>query len=55
MALGERRAKSAAAYLSSQGVASSRIETISYGEDQPVDTAQNEAAWAKNRRAELSY
>jgi peptidoglycan-associated lipoprotein len=33
------------------GIGASRINTISYGEERPVDVAGNEAAWAKNRRA----
>lgn len=51
MALGERRAEAAKAYLVNMGVAANRLNTISYGEERPVDPAQNEAAWAKNRRA----
>ena len=30
-----------------------RITTISYGEDKPADLGHDEAAWAKNRRAEF--
>ncbi len=51
LALGERRANSAADYLKSLGVEGSRIAIISYGKERPVDPASNEAAWAKNRRA----
>ena len=50
MALGERRANSAKRYLVGLGISAERISTISYGEERPVDPAQNEAAWAKNRR-----
>jgi peptidoglycan-associated lipoprotein len=50
MALGERRAEAAKAYLVNLGVNPSQINTISYGEERPVDPAHNEAAWAKNRR-----
>ncbi len=53
LALGERRAKAIANYLSLQGVSSSRIEVISYGEEKPVNASSNESAWAKNRRVEL--
>ena len=53
LALGERRAKAVASYLSVQGVAASRIEVISYGEEKPAVADSNEAAWAKNRRVEL--
>jgi peptidoglycan-associated lipoprotein len=51
LALGERRSGTAKEYLVKLGVASSRLETVSYGEERPFDTAQNEDAWAKNRRA----
>lgn len=51
LALGDRRAKSVKDYIISLGVPSSRIETISYGEEKPVCTEQNEECWAKNRRA----
>jgi len=50
LALGERRALSAKRYLSSLGVPASRLSTISYGEELPVDPRHNEEAWAKNRR-----
>ena len=55
LALGERRAKAAQAYLATSGVSASRMEAISYGEDQPADPGHDESAWAKNRRAEVSY
>jgi peptidoglycan-associated lipoprotein len=50
MALGERRAKSAKAFLIHLGISSNRLDTISYGEERPLDPRQNEEAWAKNRR-----
>ncbi len=50
MALGERRAKAGKDYLVNLGVESSRIDTVSYGEERPLDPAHNEAAWAMNRR-----
>jgi peptidoglycan-associated lipoprotein len=53
LALGERRAESARAYLIDLGIASSRLSTISYGEERPLDPANNEEAWAKNRRAQF--
>jgi len=53
LALGERRAKAARDYLVSLGVAADRLDTISYGEEQPIDPAGDEQAWAKNRRAEF--
>jgi peptidoglycan-associated lipoprotein len=53
LALGERRAKAAYDYLVSQGIEASRLATISYGEEKPVDPSQTEEAWAKNRRDEF--
>ena len=53
LALGERRAQSAKAFLMDMGVASSRLQTISYGEERPVDPGHDEAAWEKNRRAQF--
>ncbi|ELA08704.1 OmpA/MotB family outer membrane protein [Moraxella macacae 0408225] len=55
MALGERRAKSAQAYLVSQGIDVSRTEAVSFGEDQPAVEGETEDAYAQNRRVELSY
>ena len=51
LALGERRSTSVKKYLLSLGIDSRRMETISYGEERPLDPQHNEAAWAKNRRA----
>lgn len=53
MNLGDRRAKAVKAYLVSRGIDGARIHTISYGEERPVDPSSNEAAWAKNRRAQF--
>jgi len=55
IALGERRAKAVAKFLEMHGIASNRLIVVSYGKEQPIDSANNEQAWAKNRRAELSY
>jgi len=51
--LGERRALAAREALANDGVDPSRIRTISYGKDKPADPGHDEAAWAKNRRAEF--
>jgi peptidoglycan-associated lipoprotein len=53
MALGARRAEAAAKYISNAGVASDRLTTVSYGEEKPVATGSNEAAWSQNRRDEF--
>jgi len=51
LALGDRRANSAKDYLVDMGIEASRLTTISYGEEKPLDPRSTEAAWAKNRRA----
>lgn len=53
LALGDRRSKSVAEYLTGLGVPPNRVSTVSYGSELPVDPAHNEAAWAKNRRVYL--
>lgn len=50
MVLGANRARSAMEYLRSLGVEGSRMSTVSYGEELPLDPRHNEEAWAKNRR-----
>jgi peptidoglycan-associated lipoprotein len=51
LALGERRAVAARAYLVSLGIAADRLRTVSYGKEFPFDPGHDEAAFAKNRRA----
>lgn len=51
IALGQRRAQSVKTFLVNAGISASRLSTISYGEERPVDFGKNESAWAKNRRA----
>lgn len=51
LALGEKRANAATDYLNSLGIASSSIQTISYGEEQPQCTDSAESCWWRNRRA----
>ena len=53
LALGERRAQAVERYLQVQGVSSNQLETISYGEEMPVDPGTTEAAYARNRRVEI--
>ena len=53
MALGERRAQAIANYMAVNGIARSRINTVSYGEERPLAMDSNDAAWAQNRRVEL--
>ena len=54
MALGERRANSVRDYMVVNGIASYRIETVSYGEEQPVAYGSGEENWSQNRRVELA-
>ena len=51
LALGERRAVTARAYLVSLGVSADRLRTVSYGKEFPFDPGHDETAYAKNRRA----
>ena len=53
IALGDRRAQAARAYLVRMGVSGSRIKTISYGKARPLETGHDEQASAKNRRDEF--
>lgn len=54
-ALGERRAISVKNYLQSKGIGSHRLNTVSYGEQRPLDNGNNEHAWQQNRRAEWNF
>jgi peptidoglycan-associated lipoprotein len=51
LALGERRAVAARAYLVSLGIPADRLRTVSYGKEFPFDPAHSETAFSKNRRA----
>jgi peptidoglycan-associated lipoprotein len=50
LALGQRRADEAMRYLVNIGIDKSRISTVSYGKEHPLDPGHNDDAWAKNRR-----
>lgn len=54
MALGAERAKAVRNALVGLGVPTSRIETVSYGEEVPLDAAPDESAYAKNRRVHFA-
>jgi len=54
LALGSKRAKAVLDFLVARGIGADRMETISYGEDIPLDPAQTEGAWGKNRRAHFA-
>ncbi len=51
IALGEKRANGVKKFLVDLGVSADRITTISFGKEKPVDPGTDEAAYAKNRRA----
>ena len=51
LALGEKRAKTVAELLIINGVASDKIDTVSYGEEKPASPGSNERSWSQNRRA----
>ena len=54
LALGDRRANAARDYLVMRGIPASRLRTVSYGEDRPIDTNETAAGRARNRRAHLA-
>ncbi|MCA3439575.1 MAG: peptidoglycan-associated lipoprotein Pal [Rhodobacter sp.] len=51
LALGARRASAVQDFLISQGVGPSRMRTVSYGKERPIEICSDEACYAKNRRA----
>jgi peptidoglycan-associated lipoprotein len=54
MALGAERARAVKNELLSLGVSPSRLDTITYGEEVPLDPGHDEDAWAQNRRVHFS-
>jgi len=54
MALGARRAEAVKELMLSFGISDSRLQTISYGSEVPLEPGSNEAAWSKNRRVHFS-
>ena len=54
LALGDRRALAAKAYLLSLGIATDRLKTVSYGKEFPFDPGHDEDAWLQNRRAHFT-
>ena len=51
LALGERRANAAKDYLMTYGISGSRLSTISYGKERPVNSGSSPLAWSQNRRS----
>jgi peptidoglycan-associated lipoprotein len=54
LALGAERARAVKEVLTSLGIPASRLETVSYGEEVPLDSGHDESAWAQNRRVHFS-
>ena len=53
LALGDRRATAVSTWLLSLGTSDTQLKTVSYGKENPLCTAHDEACWAKNRRASV--
>jgi peptidoglycan-associated lipoprotein len=53
LALGQKRAQAVAQAMKLLGATDAQLEAVSYGEERPAAQGSDEAAWAKNRRAEL--
>ena len=54
LALGQKRAEAVAKSLALLGAGESQVEAVSFGKERPAAPGSDEAAWAKNRRAELN-
>lgn len=55
LALGQRRAEAVRRSLGLLGVTDSQVEAVSFGKEKPATPGSDEAAFAKNRRAEIAY
>jgi peptidoglycan-associated lipoprotein len=55
LALGQKRAEAVAKSLTLLGATDAQVEAVSFGKERPAAPGSDEAAWAKNRRAELNY
>ena len=55
LALGQKRADAVRQSLTLLGVSAAQIESVSFGEEKPAVAGSDEAAYAKNRRAEFFY
>ncbi|MGH9771870.1 MAG: OmpA family protein [Candidatus Acidiferrales bacterium] len=53
--LGERRARTAEAFLQARGIPPERMTVVSFGKDHPVCAVQDDACWQKNRRVHLAF
>ena len=55
LALGQKRAEAVARSMTLLGATDAQVEAVSFGKERPAASGSDEAAWAKNRRAELNY
>ena len=55
LALGQKRAEAVAKSLALLGAGDAQVEAVSFGKERPAVQGSDEAAWAKNRRAELKF
>lgn len=55
LALGQKRAEAVRRAMGLLGVRDSQLEAVSFGEEKPAVLGFDEAAFAKNRRVELTY
>ena len=55
LGLGQRRADGVKKMLELGGASSGQLESVSYGEEKPMASGHEEAAWSQNRRTDLNY
>lgn len=55
LALGQQRSEAVRRALGILGAGGAQIEAVSFGEEKPAAQGVDDSAWAKNRRAEISY
>jgi peptidoglycan-associated lipoprotein len=51
LALGARRANAVKEFLVSQGIAGTRLSTVTFGKERPIEICSAEACYSQNRRA----
>ncbi len=55
LSLGQKRAEAVKKLLVTEGAKEAQIEAVSLGEEKPLDPGRDDAAWAKNRRSDITY
>lgn len=55
LSLGQKRAEAVKKLLVTMGAKDAQIEAVSFGEEKPQALGQDEAAWSKNRRSDITY